>query len=316
MSRPVILVIEGLSASAKCVREAGGDALDISVYDRDSVEICLEEGVPDGIVLTGGGDVDPRRYGEQPLRTTYGVSEDRDDVEFFALRFARAYNIPVLGICRGSQVMNVEAGGSLWQHIQGKGKSHLHRNGNLKVGLKPGSKVRKSFNGANVADTTHLHHQAVRKPGHGLMASAWHADGTIEAIESTSGPWKVGVQFHPEYEPYDDPARGLFRQLVIQAAKSANLPVPRKRRLWTPPPAPITTVASAPEWDVVLGPSKREPIRPEPYDFDFCHLCTIFFDEEMDAIDHMYYVHGIRILGGPSPSARGFGNTPLALESH
>lgn len=226
---PRVLVLEGgISGGggvSRCVRRAGGEVLAADPRDRRAVADALSRD-PDALVLTGGGDVDPARYRARYLsRYTYGVNEDRDRNELEALDLAGDLGIPVLGICRGMQLMNVHAGGSLLQDLPtsklgAAGLAHQHRM--LPVQLEPRTLMAHSLKTLRTP-VMHLHHQAVRNLGAGFRVSARHADGTIEGIESTTGNWWVGAQFHPEYASRTAPEAGLFEQLVFQAANAAGL---------------------------------------------------------------------------------------------
>ena len=231
--RPRILVLEGLGGTSDCIWEAGATPIEIAPYALDRISKQFETGTVEGLVLTGGGDVHPSRYGQDHKHTaTYGISELRDKVEFSALRLARKYDVPVLGICRGSQVINVESGGSLWQNIPDRRNTSAgHKCGDMLVNVSRGSRLSQAIHGRKRADTIHLHHQAVRRVGRGLTASAHHRDGTIEAIESVSGRWVLGVQFHPEMARDDAPITGVFRELVIAASERAGVPTPERREM-------------------------------------------------------------------------------------
>lgn len=290
--RPTVLVLEGLSGTARCVEQAGGATLTLSPRSGlDDIIAAFNEDAVDALVLTGGGDVDPRRYGRQPHRATYGVSEDRDFVELSALNYALAWKVPVLGICRGAQIMNVQAGGTLYQNIPDKlGGSHRHRNGLDMVAFLPDSLAAHAV-GLPAASVTHLHHQAIQKIGTDYRASAWHRDGTIEAIESTDGTWRVGAQFHPEFAPRSAPERGLFRDLVVHAARYAKLPVPPMPR----PRAAKPRVVKASAW-TESAPAHRLPRNGEQYGVSShwrCFRCQIDFDLRLDYVDHMWELHEV-----------------------
>lgn len=288
IKRPTVLVLEGLSGAAACVRQAGGLALTLSPRDPDAIIAAFNEDALDAVLLTGGGDVDPRRYARSINRATYGVSEDRDVAELTAMNYAIAWKVPVLGICRGAQLMNVHGGGTLYQNLPDRlGGSHVHRSGQSRVRFLAGSLAAEAV-GKETTSVMHLHHQAIRKVGHNYRASAWHHDGTIEAIESTSGAWRIGAQFHPEYVGVTAPERGLFRQLVVQAAKYADMPVPpvmatRKPRLPKPTPASIVQY-SGKVWD-------RDKYGVTTW--WKCFRCGIDFDLRNDYVDHMFELHDV-----------------------
>jgi len=169
-----------------------------------------------GLVLTGGADIDPARYrAAQDSRTT-GVQQERDAWEAYLLGAALAADIPVLGICRGAQLLNIAHGGTLYQHLpdQVGHDGHRARPGKfadcavtMDPELPPGSLL------GSTAATRCSHHQAVDELGAGLVATAWHADGTIEAVCAPERRFVVGVQWHPEA---GDDLR-LFQGLVSAA---------------------------------------------------------------------------------------------------
>jgi putative glutamine amidotransferase len=178
----------------------------------------------DGLMLSGGGDVDPARYGAQPSPEVTSVRPERDAAEFALLDAAMSLRLPVLGICRGMQVINVARGGSLHQHLPDVVGHDGHAPvpgafGQHEVRVAAGSRLSEILgSGAGPAVTTPTHHhQAVDRVGKGLTATAWAADGTIEAFEADGEQFLVAVQWHPEAG--DDPA--LFRALVEAARAHA-----------------------------------------------------------------------------------------------
>jgi len=335
-------VLEGLSGAASCVYLAGGHPVVLRPGDRDGIERKFVNGEVDGLLLTGGGDVDPRLYRERPLKSTYGVSEDRDASEIAAVRWARWNRLPVMGICRGAQLINVEAGGTLWQHLPdhlrgrpvppGAKRADDHRHGLYWVRTAPRSLARASF-GQTGAVVMHLHHQAVRRVGHGLRACAWHGDGTIEGVESTDGFWRLGVQFHPEMAYNDSAEMGTFRALVVQAAAGAGMPVPPLRTARArggakkrPPryvrsawrvedaPAVIDLGASvsgksardsAASFSAAAGGEVTSIVDPELPGRAFCFRCQVEFDDRRDYVDHMSVLHEVPLvdLDGTMPAA-------------
>lgn len=165
----------------------------------------------DGMVLLGGGDVDPRNYGQSERAELYGVDPFLDSFEFNAVRHAVARDIPVLAVCRGHQVLNVALGGSLVQHLP---TTEDHRDTMHPVSVVAGSRVASSM--GTTAPLVHsFHHQAIERAADGLVIVATAGDGTIEAVELSSARWIVGVQWHPEDTAGEDPAnQGLFDALV------------------------------------------------------------------------------------------------------
>ncbi|MEV5838640.1 gamma-glutamyl-gamma-aminobutyrate hydrolase family protein [Nocardia sp. NPDC052112] len=172
----------------------------------------------DALVLTGGADVDPARYGAPPDTALGPLRADRDDSEFALLTLARAAGLPILAICRGLQLVNVAFGGTLIQHLPDL-LGHDHHSGTPggflpnRVTTVPDSLVA-TIAGPEVEVNCH-HHQAVAILAEGLVATAHAADGTIEAAEATGGSFLLGVQWHPEADATDV---RLMRALVEAAA--------------------------------------------------------------------------------------------------
>jgi len=170
----------------------------------------------DGLVISGGADVKPSRYGEEPHPRTTGWRTDRDAWEFALLDAADARDLPVLGICRGMQVMAVHAGGALDQHTPDRVGHDQHSPGGdafgaVDVSTLGGSRLR-ALVGERQGVGCH-HHQSVRTHP-GFAAVAFAADGTLEAMEREGDRFAVGVQWHPENRS----DAGLFRGLVEAAA--------------------------------------------------------------------------------------------------
>jgi putative glutamine amidotransferase len=270
---PRILVMEGcMGDTADLVNAAGGEAEEIFCWDDSALDDHMDAGNVHGLVLTGGSDIDPRLYGEKPHKEVYGVDSHRDRAEYWALDHAARLGIPVLGICRGSQIMCAYRGGSLRQHIEG------HRGGEHMVAAAPGARtIRRAMGGAQMRVVS-LHHQCVRKAGRGMQIAAYALDGTPEAIESEDGLW-LGVQFHPEITGWENGnAFSIFQWLVRSArwreedAKAHPSP-PKKRRK--------------------AGESSLPSARAR----HFCDFCGIEFDHAADRNDHERYV----CLQAPSP---------------
>ncbi|MEV6768861.1 gamma-glutamyl-gamma-aminobutyrate hydrolase family protein [Nocardia sp. NPDC051030] len=171
----------------------------------------------DGLVLTGGADVVPSRYHAEAHPETLGTRPDRDESEFALFEYARAASMPVLAICRGLQLVNVALGGTLHQHLPDVVGHADHSGGMGTFGVTtvrtlPGSQVAEIV-GPEVKAHCH-HHQAIDTLAPELTATAHAADGTIEAVETGSGPFLLGVQWHPEENTTDD---RLMRALVERA---------------------------------------------------------------------------------------------------
>jgi putative glutamine amidotransferase len=155
----------------------------------------------DGLILTGGGDVDPAAYGEAAEPEVGGVDPVRDGSEQALLAAALAVDMPVLAICRGLQILNTERGGTLHQHLPDIVGHDEHRHapsvfGEVKVTTTPDTTTAAIFG----AGTTVLcsHHQSIKSLGAGLTPTAFADDGVIEAVELAGAPFVVGVQWHPE----------------------------------------------------------------------------------------------------------------------
>jgi putative glutamine amidotransferase len=200
------------------VVDAGGLPLLLPILDPLLAPAVLAS--VDALVLTGGGDVDPACYGHLRHEAVYGVDPRRDEWELALVRGALERDVPVLGICRGAQVLNVARGGTLVQHLpDASDQPHraADRSGEVVhvVDIAPASTLgaitRVSALGANT-----LHHQAVALLGVGLRPVAWADDGTIEGIELTDGRPVVGVQWHPELLTGFATHRALFRWIVEQ----------------------------------------------------------------------------------------------------
>lgn len=178
----------------------------------------------DGLVISGGADVDPERYAAEPHARTAGWRPDRDAWEVALLDAAEAAGLPVLGVCRGMQVMAVHAGGTLVQHLPDLVGHEDHspggdRFGAVRVRTEPGT-VLSALVGADVAVSCH-HHQAVATHP-GFVPAARAADGTLEAIETTGDRFCVGVQWHPETAADVGLLAGLVRAAALQAADRAT----------------------------------------------------------------------------------------------
>ncbi len=201
---------------ARCVEAAGGIVVLLPPQSEAATSVVTRL---DGLIISGGADVDPDRYGRRPHPHTQTLRRDRDSWEFGLLDAAARIGLPTLGICRGMQVMAVQAGGQLEQHVPDVVGHDEHSPGGDAFGWTSVSTVADSLIHRLVGDHMQVschHHQAViSHPG--FVASARAADGIVEAIEDPARPFWLAVQWHPENG--DD--YGLFRGLVEAAA--ANL---------------------------------------------------------------------------------------------
>jgi putative glutamine amidotransferase len=202
------------------VRAAGGVAVLLPPDEPASAGAVLD--AVDGLVLSGGADVDPQQYGAQRLPATGPARGDRDRWEIALAREAIARDLPVLAICRGMQVLNVALGGELRQHVPDDVGHDLHC---PSVGVHGRHVVVTGVPSATNtaigerAEVATYHHQAVGRLGADLIATAWAEDGVIEAIELPGRAWVVGVQWHPEAHD----GTSLFAAFV-GACRAAKVP--------------------------------------------------------------------------------------------
>ncbi|BCS54591.1 hypothetical protein GSVR_28990 [Geobacter sp. SVR] len=185
----------------------------------------------DGLVLQGGVDLSPLMYGETPLAPDCCGDPARDAYELELLKAFIARGKPVLGICRGAQLINVALGGSLFQDIPTQLPGALsHRDPELfdrlrhEVFLEPGSRLAHLYPDAGRIRTNSLHHQAVKRLGNGLTVEAVAADGVIEAIRWNGPSYLFGVQWHPEFHPPDEPGLLNGEPILTDFLEAARSP--------------------------------------------------------------------------------------------
>ncbi|HEV2415618.1 MAG TPA: gamma-glutamyl-gamma-aminobutyrate hydrolase family protein [Candidatus Dormibacteraeota bacterium] len=194
----------------RAVEAAGADAVELPSGTRSLPDL-------DGLLLPGGWDVDPAFYGEKKEAKIGPIDRDLDETELELFKQARDRELPVLGICRGQQVINVAMGGSLVQHldehdVRDHGRSHLAHT----IEVDPRSELGHAA-GEKTIRVNSFHHQAVRRLAPGLHQTAKGGDGTVEGLESDDG-LIVAVQCHPEELTADLPwARKLFERFVARA---------------------------------------------------------------------------------------------------
>lgn len=178
----------------------------------------------DGLLLVGGGDVEPSRYGQEPHAELYGLEPDRDELEISLLREADRRRLPTLCVCRGMQLMNIAFGGTLHQHLPEDPRYGPHGAPSgqdellHEVRLVPGSLVARAA-GAEVLTCSSHHHQGVDRLGDGLRATGVAPDGLVEAIEREGEGWMVGVQWHPEDTAATDLAQQHLFDTLARAAR-------------------------------------------------------------------------------------------------
>jgi putative glutamine amidotransferase len=194
----------------RAVENAGGEAVTLQSGSASLADV-------DGLLLPGGWDVDPALYGEVADKAVGPIDRALDDTELELFRQAREKELPVLGICRGQQVINVAMGGSLIQHLEDHdvrvhGRKHLAHT----IEVDPESELGRAAGETSIRVNS-LHHQAVRSLAPGLHQTAKGQDGTVEGLESDDG-LIVAVQCHPEELTGDLPwAKSLFERFVARA---------------------------------------------------------------------------------------------------
>jgi microsomal dipeptidase-like Zn-dependent dipeptidase/gamma-glutamyl-gamma-aminobutyrate hydrolase PuuD len=208
------------------VLKAGGTPVAIPPHNDKEALITLLETL-DGIVLSGGGDINPLLLGEEPLPQLHSVCPKRDEQELFLTREAFHRQIPILGICRGIQVMAVALDGKVWQdiYVQGEGARLKHSQdmprhyASHSVSIKEGSMLQSIYGNKQTIAVNSFHHQAVSLPGPHLQVSAISSDGIIEAVESSEHKALLGVQWHPEcfILNNDESHMSVFRWLISEA---------------------------------------------------------------------------------------------------
>jgi putative glutamine amidotransferase len=203
------------AAYVKAVRKAGGVPVLLPVVEPDDAGGLLER--IDALLMTGGGDVDPANYGEDPDALTARVDAERDVHDIALVRAAVERDVPTLAICRGSQILNVALGGALVQHIDHHFDLERYNESVHEIEIESSSALAKIVGGTGLGVNT-LHHQAVRDVPSGARVVARAADGTVEALE-TDGGRALGVQWHPELLRHRPEHLALFRSLVEQASR-------------------------------------------------------------------------------------------------
>jgi gamma-glutamyl-gamma-aminobutyrate hydrolase PuuD len=174
--------------------------------------------VVDGLVFSGGSDLDPELYDDIAHPETNGIVRERDDFELELMQEALTRDVPMLAICRGSQVLNVAAGGDLEQHVPDRVGAETHREvpgvfSDHDVAVEPGTRLASLISDRH--NVKSHHHQAFGRIGDGLQVTAHASDGTIEGLEDPSRRFALGVLWHPE----EGEDLALFEALVAEAAE-------------------------------------------------------------------------------------------------
>jgi putative glutamine amidotransferase len=212
-------------AYVQALLAAGGVPLILSPLIGPAVAGRALEGL-DGLILTGGEDMDPAWYGANPSPLLSPPSRERDLFELALFAVARQRELPILGICRGIQVINVALGGTLFQDLPSERPSEVNHRPegprdlrSHRVRLRSDSRAAAALGGTTMTVNS-SHHQAIKELAPGLMAVGWSDDEVIEAVESPAAtPWLLAVQWHPEemHLERQAPDRGLFTALVEEA---------------------------------------------------------------------------------------------------
>ena len=220
---PVIAISE---AYVQAVSQAGGIPVSIPLgISGSQIQDLLSR--LDGILLSGGGDIDPDRFGADPHPKVNFIDKDRDRVEIQLIQDAIQQEIPFLGICRGIQTLNVALGGTLYTHISDQHPDAIHHaqiEGHPKdylsheIQIKPETKISSCMGQSNLKVNS-MHHQGIHQLASGLVATAYAPDGLIEAVELEAYGFGLAVQWHPEWLTAHTPIQALF-QSFIQAAAS------------------------------------------------------------------------------------------------
>lgn len=208
----------------RAIARAGGRPLLIAPTPADLVDPSELLDLLDGVLITGGADIDPAAYGEQSHAETEPVTADRDAFELALVRAAVERDLPCLGVCRGMQVLNVAYGGALEQHLPDRLEHDIHRGdagefADHRVEVEPDSLAALAAGATHVAVKSY-HHQGVSRVGDGLRVSARaEGDGTVEAIEDARRRFLLGVLWHPE----EDEADRLVGAFVRECREAAGI---------------------------------------------------------------------------------------------
>ncbi|MBU6144420.1 MAG: type 1 glutamine amidotransferase [Acidobacteria bacterium] len=228
VNRPRIAIVGRFTEHASAIRSlgvvssrrlleavwvAGGEPITFLPVENPNWEERLQ-GIK-GVLIPGGGDVNPKWYGEEPnTEELYGVDDLQDENDFSIAKYAFDNGLPALAICRGFQLVNVLMGGSLVQHMDKDHRNFIHQitidNDMEGLGLsKP------------TLESSCFHHQSIKKLGDGLEVLATASEGHVEAFKIPSKAWAYGVQWHPEDNYKENPQQlELFQRLVIEASKN------------------------------------------------------------------------------------------------
>ena len=210
----------------QAVQRAGGIPVLIPpVFSREQIPTLLER--LDGVLITGGGDLDPALYQGEEHPRVYGIEPERDSMEIHLVRMALEASMPLLGICRGVQVMNVALGGTLYTDLADQmpgALKHDYFPGYPRntlahaVQVHPQSLLARVLGGTQF-EVNSLHHQGIRSVAPSLRVTAHAPDGLVEGVEVDGHPFAVGVQWHPEWLQEYAPQQALFSAFVQSAVR-------------------------------------------------------------------------------------------------
>jgi putative glutamine amidotransferase len=202
------------------VRRAGASTV-LLAPGESGLDSWLE--MIDGLILTGGGDIEPTVYGGRHHETVYMVDPERDRSELELTRRVVALNLPILGICRGAQVINVALGGTLWEHLPDWVGDKVPHRAPERKSIPHSIRVEADSGLAKILGTFEFssaswHHQAIREPAPGLEVVARAPDGVVEAVEKPDHSWLYAVQWHPELTVAEDPVQQRLFSALVEAA--------------------------------------------------------------------------------------------------
>ncbi|MFI2609378.1 gamma-glutamyl-gamma-aminobutyrate hydrolase family protein [Kitasatospora sp. NPDC018619] len=209
-------------ALVEALWRAGGEPVALHPHapggTADPAETAARLSRFDALLLPGGGDLAPHRYGAADAHeAVYDVDEEQDAFDLELARRALARKLPLLAVCRGLQVVNTVLGGTLHQDMGGPGRDHRHLR--HAVPLAAGSALARTT-GAGRVEASCYHHQRVDRLGRGLAVTARAADGTVEAVELPGHDgWFAAVQWHPEDTAHEDPAQQRLFDALVRAAR-------------------------------------------------------------------------------------------------
>lgn len=213
---------------ANSVLMAGGIPY-ILPYTQDSAVLDEVINHIDGLLLSGGVDIDPTLFGEEPIPGLGEIMPERDALESALIERALKVDLPILAICRGIQILNVAAGGNMYQDIYNQ-KSNLLQHSQRAprthlshfVQINQDSLLR-SITGMDEFKVNSFHHQAVKVPAPGFIISAISSDGVVEAIESQQQKYVVGVQWHPEFlTSFDEVSKRIFGSFILASMTNSK----------------------------------------------------------------------------------------------